>query len=52
MRLLADALAAQAQVMGEQFFQREPPLRRMLAGDQRGDIGIDRGPVHGQQGFA
>jgi hypothetical protein len=38
MRLQGDALAAQAQVMGQQFFQRESLLRRMRARDQGRDI--------------
>ena len=52
MRLLNHALAPQAEVVGEQFLQRQPSLRRMHAGEQRGDIGVLRGPVHGQQRFA
>ena len=51
-RLLGDALAAQAQVVCQQFLQRQPPLRRMTSRQQRGDIGILRRAMHGEQRLA
>jgi len=50
--LQGDALATQAQVMGQQFLQRQTPLRRMGAGRKCGQISIARGPMHGEQRLA
>ena len=47
-----DALAAQAQLVGQQFLQRQPPLRRMQAGLQRGHVGVARRPMQGHEGVA
>ncbi len=47
--LQRDALATQAQVMGEQFLHRQPLLRGMAAGGERRQVALGRGPVHVQQ---
>jgi hypothetical protein len=47
-----DALPTQAQVMRQQFLQRQSPLRRMRARLQRGHVGIARRPMQGQQRLA
>ena len=52
MPLQGDALAAQAEVVGQQFLQGQAPLRRMGAGRERGKIRIARGPVHAEQRLA
>ncbi len=52
MRLLRQALAAQAQVMGEELLQCQAPLRRMAAGEQCGDVLSGLRAMHGEQGLA
>ncbi len=47
--LQCNALATQAEVVGQQLFHRQAALRRVGAGGQRGQVGIGRRPVHGQQ---
>ena len=51
-RLHRDALPAQAQVMGEQLFQRESALRRMRARQQRLQIAALRRTMQRHQGVA
>ena len=51
-RLHRDALPAQAQVMGEKFFQCEPALRRMRARQQRLQIAALRRAMQRHQGVA
>ena len=45
MRLQADALAAQRQVMGQHFLQRQPALRRMPTSLQQRQVDIVAGRV-------
>ena len=51
-RAQGDALAAQAEVMRQQFFQRQTLQCRMQAGAEERDIGVWRRPMREQQGFA
>ncbi|MNN89008.1 hypothetical protein D3C81_2067650 [compost metagenome] len=52
MFLQGDALAAQAEMVGEQFFHRQALLRRMGTGRQRSDVGTCWWTVHGQHRVA
>ncbi len=47
-----DALAAQAQVVGQQLFQRQPALGGVHAERELRQVGVGRRPVRRQQGVA
>ena len=52
LRLQGQPLPAHAEVVRQQFLHRQPPLRRVGAGLQRGEVGVGRRRVQGEDRLA